>query len=133
MPLRFNVAIECGETECSESSGILCRFAKKSDLGQMFSQYHVCNLFERVLTYKENRLQRLPQCMQMEKEQKIVGPAEYISSQEKLEKLQLTVALWPASVHSLWCSTRADCPCNCGQNEVQEARMASRKLVGLED
>jgi len=52
---------------------------------------------------------------------------------EKIAALSAAIAAWPASVHEQWCAIRADCPCNCGCAEVNEARANARRVAGLED
>jgi hypothetical protein len=51
---------------------------------------------------------------------------------DRLRQLREAIALWPVSIHDLWCDIRADCPCNCGHAEAKEARTTARRLVGLE-
>lgn len=52
---------------------------------------------------------------------------------EKIAALSAAITAWPASVHEQWCAIRADCPCNCGCAEVNEARANARRMAGLED
>ena len=50
---------------------------------------------------------------------------------DRLRRLRLAIDQWPTRTHELWCVTRAECPCSCGCDAVNEARATARDLVGL--
>jgi len=51
----------------------------------------------------------------------------------KLANLREAIQHWAVGPHAQWCTTRADCPCDCGAAQEFEARETARKLVGLGD
>jgi hypothetical protein len=46
-------------------------------------------------------------------------------------KLREAIRHWAVGPHAQWCTTRAECPCDCGAAQEFEARETARKLVGL--
>jgi len=47
------------------------------------------------------------------------------------DRLRDAIRHWAVGPHAQWCTTRADCPCDCGAAQEFEARLTARKLVGL--
>jgi hypothetical protein len=52
---------------------------------------------------------------------------------DRLRRLREAIRHWAVGPHAQWCTTRADCPCDCGASDEFEARLTARRLVGLED
>jgi hypothetical protein len=52
---------------------------------------------------------------------------------DRLRQLLETIRHWAVGPHAQWCTTRAECPCDCGASDEFEARLTARRLVGLED
>lgn len=50
---------------------------------------------------------------------------------DRLRQLRQAVAYWQVGPHAQWCSTRAECPCDCGASEEFEARKLAHRLVGI--
>ena len=48
-----------------------------------------------------------------------------------LAALREVIRHWAVGPHAQWCTTRAECPCDCGAAQEFEARETARKLVGL--
>ena len=49
------------------------------------------------------------------------------------DRLRQAIRHWAVGPHAQWCTTRAECPCDCGAADEFEARLTARKLVGLEE
>ena len=50
---------------------------------------------------------------------------------DRLRQLREAIRHWAVGPHAQWCTTRAECPCDCGASDEFEARLMARKLVGL--
>jgi hypothetical protein len=48
-------------------------------------------------------------------------------------RLRQAVRHWLVGPHAQWCTTRAECPCDCGAADEFEARKTARALVGIEE
>lgn len=56
--------------------------------------------------------------------------ANYLTERDRLRQ---AIRHWAVGPHAQWCTTRAECPCDCGAAQEFDWRETARKLVGLED
>ena len=54
--------------------------------------------------------------------------ADYLTERDRLRQAIRHLAVGP---HAQWCTTRAECPCDCGAAQEFDWRETARKLVGL--
>jgi hypothetical protein len=55
------------------------------------------------------------------------------AARKEIAALREAIRHWAVGPHAQRCTTRADCPCDCGASDEFEARLTARHLVGLED